>query len=280
MQHIGKFDDKITCIPNDMEKYISFSLGKLVFLDSLQFLNSSLDNLVNNLRKSGLQNFKHTASEIADAEIFTPKNTKQEVDDDTKINLITRKGIYPYDYMDSFDKFKDKNLPPKDAFYSQLNDEHIWDADYQHAQPIWKTVRLKSMGKYHDLYLVGDVLLLTDVFESFRETCLTYYKLDPCHYYTAPGLAWDACLKMTKIDLELITDINKYLMVEKGIKGGISTITNRYSKANNKCMKDYNPDEETKYITYLDANYLYSWAMCQYLLTKYLMVEKGIRCGI
>ena len=108
---------------------------------------------------------------------------------------------------------------------------------------VWKVFGNKNMGDYHDLYLKNDVLLLADVFENFRETCLKYYKLDPAHYYTAPGLSWDACLKMSGVNLELLTDVDMYLMIEKGIRGGISTITHRYSKANNKYMKDYNPKE-------------------------------------
>ena len=119
------------------------------------------------------------------------------------------------------------------------------------------------MGEYHDLYLKTDVLLLADVFENFRKLCLEYYKLDPCHYFSSPGLAWDAMLKMTGIKLDLITDIDMYLFIEKGLRGGISYISNRYSKANNKYMKDYDPKLDSKYIMYLDADNLYGWAMCQ-----------------
>ena len=118
-----------------------------------------------------------------------------------------------------------------------------------------------------DLYLHSDILLLADVFENFRKTCLEYYKLDPCHYFTSPGLSWDAMLKMTDIKLELMTDIDMFQFIEKGLRGGISYIANRYGKANNKYMKDYNKDEPSKYIMYLDANNLYGWAMSQYLPT-------------
>lgn len=114
---------------------------------------------------------------------------------------MTRKGIYPYDYMDSFDKVN-KPLPTKKEFYRILNDEHISDEDYKHACNVWNTFKLTSMGDYHNLYLKYDILLLTDVFENFRKTCLQYYKLDPCHYFTSLGLSWDAMLKMTNIQLE------------------------------------------------------------------------------
>ena len=123
------------------------------------------------------------------------------------------------------------------------------------------------MGEYHDLYFESDVLLLTDVFENFRKTCMQYYKLDPCHYFTSPGLSWDAMLKMTNIKLELMTDIDMFQFIEKGMHDGVSYITNRYGEANNKYIKEYDEKAPSKYIMYLDANNLYGWAMSQYLPT-------------
>ena len=208
----------INVIPNNMEKYLAIMLGNhLKFIDSFQFMSSSLDKLVSNLPKESL---KYTSKR------FIGK----------KLDLMTRKGVYPYDYMDSFNKFNEQ-LPAKEDFFSILNNEHITDEDYNHALNVWKTFSLKNMGEYHDLYLTSDILLLADVFENFRKTCLEYYKLDPCHYFTSPGLAWDAMLKMTKIKLELMTDVDMYLFIEKGMRGGISYIANRYGKANNKYMK-------------------------------------------
>ncbi|XP_068749377.1 uncharacterized protein [Montipora capricornis] len=183
-----------------------------------------------------------------------------------KLDLMSQKGVYPYDFMDSFDKFNEK-LPSKEDFYSILNDEHITDDQYKHAQNVWNTFNLKNMGEYHDLYLKSDILLLADVFENFRKTCLQYYKLDPCHYFTSPGLSWDAMLKMTDIKLELMTDIDMFQFIEKGMRGGISYIANRYGKSNNKYMKTYDEKTPSKYIMYLDANNLYGWAMSQYLPT-------------
>ena len=238
----------INAIPNNMEKYMAFMLGNhLTFLDSFQFMSSSLEKLVGNLPKESLK--------------YTSKMFKG-----IKFDLMVRKGVYPYDYMDSFDKFNSP-LPKKEEFYSILNNEHISDENYKHAQNVWNTFNLKNMGEYHDLYLQSDILLLTDVFENFRKTCLEYYKLDPCHYFTSPGLSWDAMLKMTDIKLELMTDVDMFQFIEKGLRGGISYIANRYGKANNKYMKDYKKDKPSKYIMYLDANNLYGWAMSQYLPT-------------
>ena len=238
----------INAIPNNMEKYMAFMLGNhLTFIDSFQFMSSSLDKLVSNLPKKSLK--------------YTSQRFKG-----TKFDLMVRKGVYPYDYMDSFDKFN-KELPIKEEFYSILNNEHISDENYKHAQNVWNTFSLKNMGEYHDLYLQSDILLLADVFENFRKTCLQYYKLDPCHYFTSPGLSWDAMLKMTDIKLELMTDIDMFQFIEKGLRGGISYIANRYGKANNKYMKEYDEKAPSKYIMYLDANNLYGWAMSQYLPT-------------
>ena len=132
---------------------------------------------------------------------------------------------------------------------------------------MWNTFSLKTMGEYHDLYLKSDILLLADVFENFRKTCLEYYKLDPCHYFTSPGLSWDAMLKMTGIKLELMVDIDMFQFIEKGMRGGTSYIANRYGKANNRYVKEYDEKAPSKYIMYLDANNLYGWAMSQYLPT-------------
>ena len=163
--------------------------------------------------------------------------------------------------MDSFSKFNDTELPQREEFYSLLTNENISEDDYKHAKDVWNTFNLKNMGEYHDLYLKTDILLLTDVLENFRKTCLTYYKLDPLHYITSPGLAWDAMLKMTGINLELITDIDMQFFIEKGLRGGISYIAHRHAKANNKYTRNYYPDKQSSYIMYLDANNLYEWAM-------------------
>ena len=179
--------------------------------------------------------------------------------------------------MNSSEKLKETKLPPREAFYSRLNDEGISDEDYEHARKVWGTFEMKNLD-YHNLYNQVDVLLFADVFENFRDICIKNYKLDPAHYYTAPGLAWDAALKVTEVKLELLTDMDMLLMVEMGIRGGVSMISNRYGKANNKYMgKSFKDIEASKYIAYLDANNLYGWAMSKPLPThgfKWMKVSK------
>ena len=266
IKQLSTIPGELTCIPSTEEKYISFSkkikvdeyksrrTGEMVslyfevrFIDSLKFLQTSLANLVGNLQ---LDDFHSTK------EIFKEN-----------INLLTRKGVYPYDYVSSMEKLSETQLPPKEEFYSKLNDEGISDDDYQHAINVWNTFKCKTIRDYHDLYLKSDVLLLSDVFENFRKTCLKRYNLDPAHYYTSPGLAWDACLKETGQELQLLHDYDMLMMFERGIRGRMSHISKRYAEANNKYMIDYDPDKPSTYIQYLDANNLYGWAMSQSLPT-------------
>ena len=180
-----------------------------------------------------------------------------------KFISLLRKGIYPYEYMDNWERFEETSLPNKESFYSNL--ENIDDIDYRHGNNVFKRFKLKNLGQYHDLYVQSDTLLLADVFDNFRNTCLEVYELDPAHFLSLPGLAWQACLKKTNIKLELLTDYDMLLMVEEGIGGGICHSIHRYAKANNKYMKNYDKNEESSHIQYLDANNLYGWAMSQEL---------------
>ena len=158
--------------------------------------------------------------------------------------------------MDSFERFAETQLLEKEKFYSSLSGSGITDEDYAHAQ-VWSTFGCRTMGDYHDLYVATDVLLLADVFENFRKVCQDKYGLDPAHYYSAPGLSWDALLKKTDVELELPTDLDMHLFIERVMRGGISMVGKRYAKANNPLVEGYNPAEATNYITYLDANSLY-----------------------
>ena len=266
IKNLGITEGYIDCIPNNEEKYISFGKTiktgeyinkkgetkskyfKIIFKDSLKFMSSSLDVLVSNLPKD--------AFKILD-KYYTTKQTE----------LLKQKGFYPYEYMDTIEKFKDTEPPPQKAFYSKLTGKGINNKNYNHVLNVWNTFKMKTFKDYHKLYNKTDVLLLAEVFENFRDLCLKIYGLDPAYYYTAPGLAWDACLKMTGINLELLNDQDMLLMFEKGIRGGISIISNRYGEANNKYMKGFNKNKPSKYLMYLDANNLYGCAMSEMLPT-------------
>ena len=157
--------------------------------------------------------------------------------------LLLRKGVYPYEYMNNWERFNETSLPSKESFYNNLNMENIDDIDFRHGNNVCNKFKLNNLGDYHDLYVQRDTLLLADVFENFRDMCIKEYELDPAHFLSLPGLAWQACLKKTNIELELLTDYDMLLMVEKGIRGGICHSIQRYAKANNKYMKSYNKDE-------------------------------------
>ncbi|XP_054283625.1 uncharacterized protein LOC129000686 [Macrosteles quadrilineatus] len=249
----GLNNETIDVIPNNEERYISYTIHvkggiDLRFVDSLKFMSSSLGELVKNLTPS---QFKHTSK------YYSGK----------QLQLLLQKGVYPYDAMDSLDKYERTSLLPKTDFYNKLTMSEIKEEDYQHASEIWRTFDIKNMKEYTLLYNKSDVLQLADVMENFRNVCMQTYKLDPAWYYTAPGLAWSAMFKTTRIELELLTDYNMILMIGNGIRGGLSQVSNRYAAANNKYMDENNYDKDTpsSYLTYLDANNLYGWAMCQHM---------------
>ena len=222
IRELAKHITGMSVIAKNKEDYISFSVKvevdkyidkdgnewikeiELRFIDSIKFMSSSLDALVNNLAKGGHQFFG-----------FESYNDRQ-------CELLIRKGIYRYEYMDSWDKFEETSLPSIKHFYSNLNMSGVSDTDYEHACSIWREFGIRNVGEYHDLYLKTYVILLANVFESFRRVCLENYGLNPSHFYTALGLAWKACLKKTGIRLELLLDPDMLLMFERGIRGGIT----------------------------------------------------------
>ena len=213
MQGMARVPGEIKCIPNNTEKYISLSLGNVKFIDSINFLQSSLDKLV-----------KSTDSFLIMQRTFMEEDKRR---------LLLKKGIYPYEYMDSFERFDETELPEKEKFYSSPSGKGITDEEYGHAQEVWKKFGCQNLGDYHDLYVITDVLLLADVFENFRKMCKEKYGLDPAHYYSAPGLSWDALLRKTGVELELLTDLDMHLFIERGMRGSISMASKRHAKANN-----------------------------------------------
>ncbi|XP_055310959.1 uncharacterized protein LOC129573854, partial [Sitodiplosis mosellana] len=258
-----KIAGDISIIPRNDEVYISFSKHvdgtrdartgrggvKLRFIDSFRFMSRSLDFLSSKLPSEQKRILKSEFCNISS----------------TQLKLLERKGVFCYDYLDSVDKLSETELPAKEKFYSKLNESAISDEEYAHAQNVWKTFDVKTLGEYSDLYLKTDVLLLADVFENFRGTCLHNFKLDPAHYFTAPGLSFDAMLKYTEVEIQLLTNIDMLLFIERGIRGGISQCSKRYATANNKYMDDFDPSRDTNYLIYLDANNLYGWSMMQHL---------------
>ena len=238
---------------------------KIKFIDSYRFMSSSLSKLADNLSEgihnnkcldcnSCLDYVRITKNENLLLKCFNCdvyykkkfyielikklKNTYSFCNNDlNKFILLLRKAVYPYEYMDSWEKFSMTWLPRKKEFYSNLNMEDINDIDYRHGNNVFNKFELENLGDYHDLYVQSDTLLLADVFENFRDMCLKEYELDPAHFVSLPGLAWQACLKKTNIELELLTNYDMLLMVEKGIRGGICHSIHRYAKANNNICK-------------------------------------------
>ena len=256
---LSQFPDiPIHVIGQGMEKYLTLSWGEhIVFKDSLQFLACSLEQLAVNLLKSGPDQFIQLKKEFGD-----DTDEKRE-----QLRLILRKGVYPYDHMGSWDKFATSHLPSIEEFSSKLRFSECAPADYEHAKRVWDAFHCQSMQDYHDLYLKTDVLLLADIFESFRSVCLSNYGLDPAHYVSAPQLSWDGMLKHTACELQLISDPEMFRMIDPNIRGGITMICKRYARANNKYLgpEYFDPSKQNSFIMYLDANNLYGWAMSRSL---------------
>ncbi|XP_050065279.1 uncharacterized protein LOC126554229 [Aphis gossypii] len=210
---------------------------------------SSLAHLAENLTSANFDKFREVTK------VFAP----------SEMELVTRKGVYPYEYTDSWDKLDATSLPDKFQFYSALTETHVSDEDYSHATRVWNHFGCTSLGAYSDLYLKVDVLLSADVFENFRDICMTTYHLDPAQYYTLPGFSFDCMLKFTKVQLQLLTDFEKVLFWESGTRGGLVQASKRHARANNLETPGYNADEPKTSLIYLDANNLYGFGMCKYM---------------
>ncbi|KAJ8914368.1 hypothetical protein NQ315_011356 [Exocentrus adspersus] len=248
-------DDEYVKAMTTNKKYIS-----LRFLDSFRFMACSLDTLAKNLEP---HQFVATRKVFQSSEHF---------------DLMMKKGVFPYEYVDSYEKLEDTvELPSREHFYSSLTETAISEEDYTYAVKVWNAFKCRTLAEYSDIYLKTDVVLLADVFEAFRKVCQDTYQLDPCQFYTLPGLSWAAMMKYTKVKLELLTDVDMLHFIRRSIRGGVAGCIQRHATANNPYMPakelldedfahlSYRPEEDIRYLLYLDANNLYGSAMSQYL---------------
>lgn len=234
-----------------------YERARLRFIDSYKFLACGLQKLASLL-------------DFEELKVSREEWTKDWKENslpysDEHVRLLKRKGVYPYEFMSSWDKMECTELPSKYNFYDSMNERDITQDEYEHAQNVWQTFNVQSMAEYTRLYLKTDVLLLADIFENFRRRFHALFQLDPAHYYTLPGYTNDAMLKYTNASVELFTDVDDLIMVERGLRGGISQCNHRNSVANNKEMGNllYDPTKPIVYDLYLDKNNLYGWAMSQ-----------------
>lgn len=253
-------NQKIDVVPSSSsERFTSFTLGPLKFIDSNQFLSASLEELAVRMETKDLEAFHYTKEHFGELAY-----------------LMIKKGFYPYDWVNGWECFE-QGFPSQDKFYNRITKKGISDEDYKKAENVYKTFNCKNFGDYHDLYLKTDVLLLADIFENFREKMYKDFKLDPVHYFSLPGYSEDCMMKMTKAVLELINDRETHLFCERWQRGGFCMIgCKRVAKANNKHCKDYNPEEPTSHIVYLDCNGMYTVPMCGYLPKGGLKFKEGI----
>ncbi|XP_067673083.1 uncharacterized protein [Haliotis asinina] len=243
-----KFGDReITVIPHTTEQFLSFTVDKhLVFLDSYKFLQSSLEALTQNQLKKGEDTFVYLNEHFGG-----------------KAHHLTRKLNFPYEYMQSWNTLEETSLPPKESFYSSLSEQSISDADYAYTQQLWETFQCQTISDFTRLYVKTDVLLLTDIIETFRTGCLNDYGLDICHYYSMPGFCLDAAMKITGAKLDLFTEVDTYNFIENSIRGGVSVIGKKYAEANNDHMEQSDPEKDTSTLLYFDVNSLYATVMLQ-----------------
>ncbi|VEN46542.1 unnamed protein product [Callosobruchus maculatus] len=247
-------DGRVDLLPITKEKYISFTKNiddssvSFRFIDSFKFMNSSLDKLSSYLTEHPILKTEFSQ--------FTEE----------QIKLLTKKGVYPYDFTDSFDKFNYPHIPSHDQFFNRLVEKNISAEQYQHAQLVWNSFGIRNLGEYSDLYLKTDIILLAEVFEQFRSSCHRTYNLDPAHYYTLPGYTWDCMLYTTRQELELLTDYDMVLFIQKGIRGGLSQVCGkRRVQANNKYSPNYDSTKADTYLMYFDINNQYGKSMSEFL---------------
>lgn len=243
----------VKVIARSSEKFMTISMRikgskiELVFLDSLLFMNRSLGALAKGVNDVSF--LSDALSSNLCFEVMKRGNLQLK----QRVELLRKKGIYPYDWMTSMNCFE-KELPERASFYSKLRNEEVGETDYSHACHVYTSFECKNMGDYTDLYLATDVLLLAMIFQQFRKMCYKTYELDPPHFLSTPHMAWCAMLKLTKAELDPIPDADTLLFFEKGIHGGFCQVSHRYAKANNPGVPGYDPRLPTTHILYLDVS--------------------------
>jgi hypothetical protein len=270
---LQKFAHNINVIPSNMQQYhsIMFSWNcplcdenycthykSIKVIDSFKFLSASLEELTDNLKRAGSSDeiekrFSHTYKWVQD---------KFKTQADTVFKIAIRKGVYPYEFIDTIDKLYMATLPEKADFYSTLSG-NLSNEDYTHAKNVWNVLNCRKFKDYHRFYIQTDVMLLADIFENFRTISLDEFNLDPAHYISLPAFAFDSMLAFTNAEPQLLTDSNMYSFFEASMRGGIAQVSNRHAKANNSECSDFDPTDDISYIMYMDANALYSSAMTE-----------------
>ena len=261
---LQNLDNRIpfSCLPRNSNKIISIQIGPFIFKDSYLFLDKSLYYLTRTINDEDRISLKQE---------FGKENYK----------LLTKMGIYPYDYFDSKTKYDELQLPKKEKFFNKLNNKNISNEDYKHAIKVFETFKCENLMEYSILYLNTDICHLSDVFQKFSDFAYKTYNLDPRHSYTLPGFPWQSMLKMTKIELELISNSDMYLFLMDTIRGGICVVNKKFVKADNiytrkvhdessnkKVNKKLKTNDSKKFILYLDANNLYGYSMSKPLPYK------------
>ena len=185
---------------------------------------------------------------------------QQQITNRRRLGVDDTNKSYPYEYINSFVRFQEPILPPKDFFCSSLTEQDISKTDYTHVERLFNNFDMTSLGDYHNFYLLINALLLVHVFKNFKDVCLQHYGLDPADNYIFPGLSWEAALKMTDVELDLLTDINQHLFIKEDFKEGVAMTSHQYAQANAPVIKDFDASERNIYIMYLHVNNLYGWA--------------------
>ena len=232
---------------------------RVTFLDSMNFLTSSLESLFNSIKDTCRFNIIKQSFLMRNKQDNREKTMKPALEE--KLKYITRKGSFPYDWAKDIDDYKLPYLVPKTAFYNTITRAHISDDDYKTANEVWKMFEMKDMCEYMEFYCFCDTLLLAEVFEKFREECMGNFGMDPTHFISLPGFAYQAFLKTTDVQLEYITDPEIYDMLSDNLRGGHSFASQRYEESSEfKTMTDIDNtstcDEIPQHILYIDANNL------------------------